>query len=213
MIPLVSVITPCYNGANYIAACIESVLAQTLVNWEMLIVDDCSTDNSAEIILSYVKKDTRIRFFQTNKPSGSPAIPRNIAIDNAKGHYFAFLDCDDLWLPRKLEEQYSYILKSCEIPCLTAFLHRSCVGKLRFVPAPKEDYVFWLLILKQSIVAYNTNTTLALYRDSLASRSSDKVAMLKNQWKIVRHLERVNFFYSLYCMAIYSLKGLRKYIR
>ena len=57
MIPLVSVITPCYNGANYIAACIESVLAQTLVNWEMLIVDDCSTDNSAEIILSYVKKD------------------------------------------------------------------------------------------------------------------------------------------------------------
>lgn len=53
MIPLVSVITPCYNGANYIAACIESVLAQTLVNWEMLIVDDCSTDNSAEIILSY----------------------------------------------------------------------------------------------------------------------------------------------------------------
>lgn len=250
MIPLVSVITPCYNGANYIAACIESVLAQTLVNWEMLIVDDCSTDNSAEIILSYVKKDTRIRFFQTNKPSGSPAIPRNIAIDNAKGHYFAFLDCDDLWLPRKLEEQYSYaeannylfvysnyekitsegirnervitvksqakysdILKSCEIPCLTAFLHRSCVGKLRFVPAPKEDYVFWLLILKQSIVAYNTNTTLALYRDSLASRSSDKVAMLKNQWKIVRHFERVNFFYSLYCMAIYSLKGLRKYIR
>lgn len=64
MIPLVSVITPCYNGANYIAACIESVLAQTLVNWEMLIVDDCSTDNSAEIILSYVKKDTRIRFFK-----------------------------------------------------------------------------------------------------------------------------------------------------
>lgn len=90
MIPLVSVITPCYNGANYIAACIESVLAQTLVNWEMLIVDDCSTDNSAEIILSYVKKDTRIRFFQTNKPSGSPAIPRNIAIDNAKGHYSHF---------------------------------------------------------------------------------------------------------------------------
>lgn len=80
MIPLVSVITPCYNGANYIAACIESVLAQTLVNWEMLIVDDCSTDNSAEIILSYVKKDTRIRFFQTNKPSGSPAIPRKILL-------------------------------------------------------------------------------------------------------------------------------------
>lgn len=89
MIPLVSVITPCYNGANYIAACIESVLAQTLVNWEMLIVDDCSTDNSAEIILSYVKRHEN-SFFQTNKPSGSPAIPRNIAIDNAKGHYFAF---------------------------------------------------------------------------------------------------------------------------
>lgn len=64
MIPLVSVITPCYNGANYIAACIESVLAQTLVNWEMLIVDDCSTDNSAEIILSYVKKTREFVFFK-----------------------------------------------------------------------------------------------------------------------------------------------------
>lgn len=85
MIPLVSVITPCYNGANYIAACIESVLAQTLVNWEMLIVDDCSTDNSAEIILSYVKKDTRIRFFQTNKPSGSLLYPEILLLIMLKG--------------------------------------------------------------------------------------------------------------------------------
>ena len=103
--PLVSVITPCYNAALFIAEAINSVISQSYTNWELLIVDDCSTDNSALIILEYCSVDYRIHYFKTEQPSGSPCIPRNIGIQNAKGRYIAFLDSDDVWLPCKLEEQ------------------------------------------------------------------------------------------------------------
>jgi glycosyltransferase involved in cell wall biosynthesis len=104
---LVSVITPNYNCALYIGEMIESVLSQTYHNWEMLIIDDCSTDNSIEIIEKYIKQDTRIKLFKTKCNSGSPKEPRNIGIKNAQGRFIAFLDSDDLWLPDKLE---------CQIP-------------------------------------------------------------------------------------------------
>ena len=114
--PLVSVITPCYNAEKFIAEAIRSVIAQTYKNWEMLICDDCSMDRSAEIIKSYSEKDKRIKYFKTPKASGSPAIPRNIAIDHAKGRYLAFLDSDDIWLPHKLEEQLRLLsLKMCPL--------------------------------------------------------------------------------------------------
>lgn len=103
--PLVSIITPCHNGEKYLSDCIESVLAQTYNNWEMLIVDDGSTDSSSTIIKEYSDKTPRIKYFKTEKASGSPALPRNIGMDAAQGQYIAFLDCDDLWLPSKLERQ------------------------------------------------------------------------------------------------------------
>lgn len=106
---LVSIITPCYNSAKFIANTIVSVIAQTYENWEMLIVDDCSTDNSAEIIQSYSAIDNRIKYFKTESPSGSPTRPRNLGIEKAKGRYIAFLDSDDLWLPNKLEKQISLL--------------------------------------------------------------------------------------------------------
>jgi len=102
---LVSVITPNYNCARFIGQTIESVLSQTYRNWEMLIVDDCSTDNSVEIIEKYIKQDERIKLFSTDKKTGSPVEPRNIGIKNAQGRYIAFLDSDDIWLPKKLENQ------------------------------------------------------------------------------------------------------------
>lgn len=84
---------------------IESVLKQTFQEWELLIVDDCSTDDSAVVIEDFVRKDTRIRHFRTETSSGSPALPRNIGIEHAQGRYIAFLDSDDIWLPTKLENQ------------------------------------------------------------------------------------------------------------
>jgi len=102
---LVSIITPNYNCANFIGQAIESVLLQTYRNWEMLIIDDCSTDNSVEVIEKYVKQDTRVKILKTECNSGFPVKPRNIGIQNAQGRFIAFLDSDDLWLPTKLECQ------------------------------------------------------------------------------------------------------------
>ncbi|MDR0660900.1 MAG: glycosyltransferase [Prevotellaceae bacterium] len=101
----VSVITPCYNSDSFIAEAIDSVINQTYSNWEMLIVDDCSNDNSAAVIASYREQDDRIKYFKTDAPSGSPSLPRNIATENASGQYIAFLDSDDTWFPTKLEKQ------------------------------------------------------------------------------------------------------------
>lgn len=102
---MISIITPCYNAEVFLPLTINSVLNQTFQDWELLVVDDCSTDCSAKIVNEYVKKDRRIKYYKTSYPSGSPALPRNIGIENAKGDYISFLDADDLWLPDKLEKQ------------------------------------------------------------------------------------------------------------
>lgn len=101
----VSIITPLYNSENFIGETIKSVIAQTYIDWEMLIVDDCSTDNSRQIVEEFVRTDSRIKYFKTESASGSPADPRNIGIEMATGRYVAFLDSDDLWIPNKLEFQ------------------------------------------------------------------------------------------------------------
>lgn len=105
---LVSIIMPSYNTANFIGATIGSVLIQTYKNWELLIVDDCSTDNTDEIVSRY--DDERIIYLKNAKNSGA-AISRNIALENAKGKWIAFLDSDDLWYPTKLEEQIKFMKK------------------------------------------------------------------------------------------------------
>ncbi len=105
---LVSVITPLYNSANFISHTIESVLNQTYENWEMIIIDDNSTDDSVNIVEEYVKRDDRIRLIKLKKNSG-PAIARNKGIKEARGRYIAFLDADDLWLPEKLEKQLKFM--------------------------------------------------------------------------------------------------------
>lgn len=105
---LVSIITPVYNSEKYISDTIDSVLAQTYTNWEMLIADDCSSDNSAEIINRYT--DSRIKYIKLESNSGA-AIARNKALEQAKGNYIAFLDADDTWKPEKLEKQLKFMIE------------------------------------------------------------------------------------------------------
>ena len=105
---LVSIITPSYNSAKFIKQCIESVIAQTYTNWEMLIVDDYSSDNSLQILKKY--NDKRIQLIELDKNVGASE-SRNVAIRKAKGKYIAFLDSDDLWEPQKLEKQISFMQK------------------------------------------------------------------------------------------------------
>lgn len=111
---LVSIIMPVYNDENYLLSSIPSVIAQSYQNWELLVIDDCSKDRSSQVIDEYIRQDGRIRKFRTDKPSGSPTLPRNIGIENAKGRYIAFLDSDDLWLPTKLEHQVALIIQNAD---------------------------------------------------------------------------------------------------
>lgn len=105
---LVSIITPTYNCARFIAETIQSVQAQSYTNWEMIISDDCSTDNTREVIAPYLASDSRIKYICNEKNSGA-AITRNNALKVAQGRWIAFLDSDDLWLPEKLEKQIKFM--------------------------------------------------------------------------------------------------------
>ena len=123
--PLVSVVMPCYNAEAFIGESIESVIHQTFPNWELLIVNDGSKDNSLVIIQEYASKDPRIICIDCPVPSGSPAEPRNIGIREAKGRYIAFLDSDDIWTADKLESQMKlfssgdYIIVYCNYESIT----------------------------------------------------------------------------------------------
>lgn len=106
--PLVSVIMPNWNGEKFIIDSIQSVLKQTYQNFELLIIDDCSSDSSPKMIQELEKTDSRIRYFSTSHNVG-PAGARNLGIQNSKGKYIAFLDGDDLWLDDKLEKQITFM--------------------------------------------------------------------------------------------------------
>lgn len=104
----VSIIMPNYNCERFINETINSVFAQTYTDWELLIVDDCSTDKSVEIIKGYCEKDERVKLFVNAKNRGAAAA-RNKALREAKGKWIAFLDSDDLWIPQKLEKQIAFM--------------------------------------------------------------------------------------------------------
>lgn len=131
---LVSIIMPAFNAQNYIAQSIESVLKQTYQNWELLIADNNSIDNTAKIIKDYAKKDKRIKYIDAFTEQ-SAAYARNQSIDQAKGRFIAFLDSDDLWLPEKLEIQISFMLKHKY--ALTYHSYKTFGNKKRTVIAPK----------------------------------------------------------------------------
>lgn len=105
---LVSIITPTYNCGRYIGETIESVLKQTYQNWEMIIIDDCSTDSTKEAVKKYIEKDGRIKYYLLEVNSGA-AVARTKAMELATGKYMAFLDSDDLWTEDKLERQIYFM--------------------------------------------------------------------------------------------------------
>ncbi len=107
--PLVSIITPVYNAERFLSETIKSVKNQTYEKWELLLVDDCSKDNSVSIIKEFQKSDHRIKYIKLEKNSGA-SVTRNTGIKNAKGRFIAFVDSDDIWEPNKLEIQIKYML-------------------------------------------------------------------------------------------------------
>lgn len=107
----VSIITPTWNCERFISETIESVLAQTYPNWEMIIVDDCSTDDTRLIVERFAKNDKRIKYICLERNSGA-AVARDTALKLARGRWIAFLDSDDLWSPKKLELQINFMVEN-----------------------------------------------------------------------------------------------------
>ena len=108
---LVSIVVPCYNVSKYIGAAIDSVLAQTYSNWELLITDDASTDDTVDIVSEYVERDHRIHLYRLEENCGA-GMARNNSVAYAQGRYIAFLDADDWWYPNKLELQMRFMLSN-----------------------------------------------------------------------------------------------------
>lgn len=110
MSDLISVIIPNYNGERFIERCIQSVISQSYENWEMILIDDCSTDTSKDFIQKFTIDSDKITTIFLKENYG-PAVARNKGIELAKGRYIAFLDSDDFWLPNKLETQIECMIK------------------------------------------------------------------------------------------------------
>lgn len=237
----VSIITPNYNGAAFIAETIQSVLDQDFDAWEMLIIDDNSTDDSLKIIESF--NDERIKLIRFAQNQGA-AKARNEGIRRAKGRWIAFLDGDDVWMPNKLSEQlkfmqendyaftysayekmnessqkigeiqvpgqvnYTDLLKTCSIGCLTAVYDAQQLGKIYMPEIDKrQDYGLWLKILKQIDFAYGMDKMLAKYRVRSHSISSNKFLAAKYQWRVYREIEKLSFFSALRYMISYAYHG------
>ena len=112
MSELVSIVMPVHNAERFLEEAIRSVMQQTYTNWELLVIDDNSTDGSMAVAVRLAAEDTRIKIFRNPEPTGYPATPRNMAVDLAQGRYIAFLDSDDVWLPGKLEHQLPFFSES-----------------------------------------------------------------------------------------------------
>lgn len=154
MNPLVSIIMPAYNAENFIGEAIESVVSQSLRDWELLVTDDGSTDSTCSIVEEFIERDSRVKLYYNESGKG-PASARNNSIERAGGDFIAFLDSDDCWKPEKLERQLEFMERVGADFCFTDFSHINEVGFfVRKVQVPKKiDYA---TLLKGNVIATAT---------------------------------------------------------
>lgn len=247
---MVSIITPCYNGAKYISETIESVISQTYVDWEMIIVDDGSKDNSVEIIKTYSEKDNRIQLVQ--QPNGGSSVARNKGISLCRGQYIALLDADDLWDSTFLEKQINYLKRknaicvSCSyrrindksqeilhplkvksiitykdmtvmnrIGCLSGLYDSSKYGKIYLreeLKSIRDDYAYWLDIVKLEGIAIGNPEVLASYRVLSNSTTGKKIKLIGKQYSFYNKYLGLNPVVSTVNVIKWGIAGVLKFI-
>ena len=190
---LVSIITPSYKSRKFIVDTINSVLKQTYENWEMIIVDDVSPDDSNILIEAYVKQDYRIKLLKLEKNSG-PAIARNKAINEAKGQYIAFLDADDLWMPEKLEKQILFMKNNKYEFSFTSYATMSESGMKLNKIMLSEEKIDYMKLLKSNKIGcltaiYDTERIGKIYMPLLQKRQDFGL------W--LKILKKVDYAYGL----------------
>lgn len=230
----VSIIMPAYNAENYIKESIQTVLDQTFTNWELIIIDDCSSDNTVDVIRAI--EDDRIRLIELEKNSGA-AVARNRGVEIAQGEYIAFLDSDDLWGAEKLTKQlffmksndYSFTCTEYiainenyeEINTIKVQDRLDYKGVLKYCPgnstiiynakklgkfyAPiirrRNDFAMWLQVIKKAKFIYGLREPHTFYKVRENSLSSNKIKLVKYQWKVLRKIEGLPFLYSTYLIV------------
>lgn len=246
----ISIIIPVYNAEKFLNETIKSVLRQTYNNWELILVNDCSTDGSKKIYSKY-SNDKRITWVNNKKNSG-PAISRNNGIDKATGRYICFLDADDIWDDDKLEKQikfmqdmniafsfhsyefadencipsgkkviakeklsYKEALKNNIISTITVMFDIKKIDKeLIKMPNLKyvEDTATWWKVLRNNYVAYGMPNVFSYYRRTKKTQSSNKIITQKSLWNLYRKEEKLNIFYSVYCLFFKNLNAILRRI-
>lgn len=240
---LVSIIMPAYNCEHFIADSIRSVLAQTYTNWELLVVDDCSTDNTAEVVASFT--DPRIHY-QRNTHNMGAALTRNKVLLCAKGHYIAFLDSDDLWAPHKLEHQIKFMEQNgytftytafcrtdrplrisgpqhitrlsmyafCWPACPTVMYNRDAIGLIQISDLRKNnDYAMWLHVI-QKADCYLLDEELFFYNKHAGSVSDAKISVLLTwHYRLWRQEMNCSPITALFYTCMNAVFGLYKKIR
>ncbi|MCR1852168.1 glycosyltransferase family 2 protein [Parabacteroides distasonis] len=246
---LVSIITPVYNGEKYISETIESVIKQTYLDWEMIVVDDGSKDGSAAIVRRYAEKESRITLLQ--QPNGGSASARNNGIRYANGQYIALLDSDDLWDPdflksqlvlmkeknticvhgsyKRINENSEEILKAWKakkevtykqmqmtnhIACLTGLYDTSKFGKIYLkeeLRSIRDDYAYWLDVVKLAGVSYGNQDVLASYRVISSSTTGKKKKLIRAQFYFYYHYQRLGLFKSILYTMYWGILGVLKF--
>lgn len=230
----VSIIMPAHDSEKYIGEAIESVLCQTFQDWELIVINDGSTDRTEEIINRYRARDGRIKYIKYAETKGTWRA-RVEGIKRSEGRYIAFLDSDDVWIENKLERQIEFMRKECVDFSSTSYKKidefGNDLGKV-FVPPKvadyrrvlldcpignstvvydaiklgreygpdvkrREDYAFWLSLLKKTEYVYGIPLVLVEYRLHKGSYSSRKVGLIAAHWTLYRKFEHLSIGKSI----------------
>ena len=200
---LVCIITPTFNSANFIAETIKSVQNQSYSNWEMILIDDGSIDNTEEIILSLIENDTRIQFYKLNQNSG-PAVARNKGIEKATGTYMTFIDADDIWFPKFIETSIKTIQET-GIPFVFSSYKRSN-EMLEFV---YSDFIVPPKVTYTDILKSNSISCLTAFLDikSLGKKYMPLIRKRQDMGLWLQYLKEIPFAYGIQdTQAIYRIR-------
>lgn len=185
---LISIVTPVYNAENYILETIRMVLRQTYDNWELLLVDDGSTDQSAQVIQTCLEQnpDPRIRLIRLER-NGGAAAARNRGIEEAKGRYLAYLDADDIWLPQKLQKELDFMeqKQAAFVCCSYEFGDENAKGTGKIVHVPPQ------LTYRQALSRTVIFTTTVLFDLTKLTKEQIRMPLVKSEdtaswWRILR---------------------------
>lgn len=248
MSELVSIVVPVYNAEKYIKDTVDSVLAQTYDNWELILVENGSTDGTPEILKEF--KDPRIKCLWAEGNIGA-ARARNWGVENSTGRFVGYIDADDLWVPDKLEKQIKFMTDNNIGFCFTGYEFGTedakPTGKIVIVPdkisykqalrnttiftstvifdttiVPREkidmpiikseDTALWFKLLREGYEACGLNENLTIYRRPANSLSSNKLEAVRRIWNLYRKSEKLNFFYSCFCMIGWGFRAVKRRI-